>query len=221
MKEEKRTSGAFFASPPGRRLKKQTMKFIRRSWPDIAGKNILLIGETVPFAAEIEAENPSYTAEYQITPSDAVIVLPYSNRSFSFVFICALSRVFTETAPLLREVHRILAPQGQVILLNKNKSLIWRSAEPDAAVFSAAEIRKHFSETYFDIYRQSGALYSASAGKIAGTADDWAASLNLKGGYFLLTGAVKKPFVFQKADIREAYKSARMTRASILSSPRS
>lgn len=221
MKEGKRTSGAFFASPPGRRLRKQTMKFIRKSWPDIAGKNVLLIGETVPFAPEIESENPAYLAEHPINPSDATVILPYSNRSFSFVFICALSQGFTEIIPLLRDVHRILAPQGRVVLLSKNKSLIWRTAEPDAATFSAAELKRKFSETYFDIRRQSGALYFASAGKIAEKADDMTASVKLKGGHFLLTDAVKKPFIFQQADIREAYKSARMTRASILSSPRS
>lgn len=221
MKEGKRTCGAFFASPPGRRLKKQALQFIRRSWPDIAGKNILLVGETVPFAAEIESEKPACMAEHQINPSDAAVILPYSNRSFSFIFICALSPVFTEIAPLLRDVHRILTPEGRVILLCKNKSLIWRIPEPDAAAFSAGELKRHFSETYFDIRRQSGALYFASPGKTMEKADNLTAAVKLKGGNFLLTDAVKKPFVFQKADIREAYKSARMTRASILSSPRS
>ena len=114
-------------------------------------------------------------------------------------------------------MHRILKPQGHFFLIIKNSVGFWPLHIEDIPNLSASRVRKDIQQIGFILQRQQGILTFPFSGKFFDFTDENLFLLKTRTGSFSLFYAEKKPFIPQT---NESYNSARITKASVLTSPR-
>ncbi|MBR1945118.1 MAG: hypothetical protein IJ846_02345 [Alphaproteobacteria bacterium] len=216
MKATYRTPNAFFVSPIGKRLQKQIDAFFAKE--NLRGSSAVLIGPVFPFLAVFEQNNPNilFETEYFIENSFFTALPP--PFSVETVFIAALNdSVLNNCSLLIKEASRLLKPQGRLFFLIKNKrktSSVEINEMPDAALSSFYEELQNFC---FFIQKKKGLIYFPYTMPFWEKADQTAFSLLNGGGNFSLLCATKNLFTVSST---EDYSSTRITKASVLTSPR-
>ena len=232
---KEQTSGTFYASRCGRRAAAQVSAFIESCIKGMNGGRILTLGYATPFYAALEQSLPRIIVEADPTEAGespsaikvSPLSLPFPNNAFHFVLIAnALERVLQPEA-LLKEVRRVLVHDGSAVCITPNKYSLWgvrKSAPPMRFnLFSAKEVSGMMSDALLAVKRQKSAMFlppSAYAHNI-GLLDEFLSVLPLSAGAFILTHARKQEIALTQKAVRKDYKSARITKASIFSSPRS
>lgn len=210
------TSNSFFVSEAGRRLQKRLQSFLAKE--DIKDQPSILIGPDAPFLQAFEQNRPDIIMEKETLPDNTPLVSLSAAGTAAAVFMAVLNiSVANGCLPLIKEVHRTLKPQGRFFLIIKNTAGFWPVQIKDMPALSARLIRREMTDAGFVIKRQQSVLPVPFRGKISDIADECLFSLKIKIGSFSLFAAEKKPFVLQTS---ENYNSARITKASVLTSPR-
>ena len=129
----------FYARPLGAVVRRLIVQRLRARWPDISGLRLFGLGYTAPFlgvfrneAACVGALMPSsqgVVAWPQNSPRQAALVeeddLPLPDSCADRVIIVHSVETTENTRTMLREVWRILAPEGRVIMVVPNRRGIW------------------------------------------------------------------------------------------------
>ena len=129
----------FYASPTGRTARRAVQRRLRAIWPDLSGMNVAGIGYVVPFLAPFAEEAQRTVA--LMPAGQGVIRWPASGRNVAALALeeqlplpdVSMDRVLLVHAlecsehlrELLREVWRVLADGGRVLLLVPNRRGIW------------------------------------------------------------------------------------------------
>ncbi len=210
------TSNSFFVSDAGRRLQKRLQSFLEKE--NVKGLPSVLIGPDAPFLPAFEQNRPDIIMEKEILPDNAPLFSLPAAGAAGAVFMAALNNsVANGCLPLIREIHRVLKPRGRFFLIIKNSAGFWPVQIKDMPSFPARLIQKEITDAGFSIKRRQGALLFPFRGKAFETADECLFALRTRIGCFSLFAAEKKPFVPQT---NQNYNSARITKASVLTSPR-
>jgi SAM-dependent methyltransferase len=133
----------FYGSRQGQLVRRLLNREIRAQWPDLRGKNVLGLGYTQPFMKQL-----SLTAERTAIvmpksqgvtrwPSDqpnlvalgAENDLPIEDRSIDRGLIVHALESTEQVARMLREVWRVLADDGEVIVIVPNRRGLWCLSE--------------------------------------------------------------------------------------------
>lgn len=133
------------------------------------------------------------------------------------VFIAALNEcVFHALSPLIKESVRILKPSGRLIIVVKNASLLCPAVGgvPQVRPFA---VRRELARNGLRVSERRDILHLPCYGKACDIADKIFYTLNVPAGGFTVFTACKAPFVPQRD---ENYSSARITSASVFTSPR-
>lgn len=232
---DSRTLGAFYASRCGRSVIAQLSAFIGNRLQSVEGRRILTLGYATPFCAVLERKHPRVIIEADPTDSAdsrstlkvSPLSLPFPDSSFHAVLtINALERLL-QPELLLKEVRRVLVNDGIVLCITPNKYSLWgvrRAAPPmQNKLFSAKEAAEMLNGSLLSVTYQKSAVFLPPAAYTHNVdmLDEFMSYLPLSAGAFVLTEARKQAAALPcKAD-GKTYKSARMTKASIFSSPRS
>lgn len=129
----------FYARPLGAVVRRLIVQQLRSRWPDISGMRIFGFGYAVPFLGVFRSEASCLGAlmpESQgviAWPQDelrqAVLVqeddLPLPDSCADRIVIAHGIETTENTRALLREVWRVLAPEGRIILIVPNRSGLW------------------------------------------------------------------------------------------------
>jgi SAM-dependent methyltransferase len=167
---------AFYDEPLGLVTRRALMRRLRTLWPDLRGLRILGYGFAVPFLRPmlLEAERavalipapqdaiawPQDRALVALAEEDA---LPFPDAMFDRVIMVHGLELAEATRPLLRQIWRVLAPEGRLIVVAPNRASLWaqveRSPFAHGRPFSRGQLDALLQEAMFVPEQWDSALY--------------------------------------------------------------
>ena len=216
MKAPYRTPNAFFVSPIGKRLQKQIKAFFATD--DLREMRSVLIGPAFPFLAAFEQNNPNILFETEnLIENDFFSDLPPS-YSVDVVFIAALNdSILKNCSLLIKEAARLLKPQGRLFFLFKNRRNLMSVKINEIPELSLSSFFEELKDSCFSLHKTKGLIYLPYDHPLFEKADRFLFSSSAVGGNFSLLDARKDLLAVSSI---EDHSSARMTKASVLTSPR-
>src|SRR5262249_55861136 len=167
----------FYASPLGTVAKRAAMARLAAIWPKADGLDILGLGYAAPYLERLRDGARRAVAMMPADqgaerwPADAPALtalgeeprLPFMDAVFDRVLLVhGLEE--TDAAPLLREVGRVMAPEGRLVVLAANRWSWW--AQADATPFgrgrpySRAQLADLLADAMFQPVASARALYA-------------------------------------------------------------
>src|SRR5579884_4488069 len=129
----------FYRSPLGQVARRMIRGAIRRVWPDLRGTRLLGVGYPTPFLSALSAETertialmPASLGVLAWTPEGrnlAVLAdegeLPFADYSIDRVLLVHMLETSDEVGPMLKEIWRVLAGGGRLLIVAPNRRGIW------------------------------------------------------------------------------------------------
>lgn len=211
-----RTPSAFFVSPAGRRLQKRIQSFFADT--ELQGQRSVFFGFIFPFLPAFKQNNPEIIWEQEnIVENDFFSSLPTASGIDS-VFLCALNDSVADNLPLLiKEAGRLLKPQGRLFILSKNKTAPAALRVNEMPEISPSFLLKEIRDNGFEPQTHKSLLYFPYNASFWEKADRFLSALPCGGGNFSILSARKAPLILSAV---KNYKSTRITKASVFTSPR-
>ncbi len=133
----------FYASPLGRAAQRMIRRRLREMWPDTSGQRVLGIGYAVPYLGMFRAEAERVIAampagqgvlHWPLNDAGQTLLadeteLPFPDLSMDRVLLVHSLECSERTRPMLREVWRVLADSGRLIVVVPNRRGLWARTE--------------------------------------------------------------------------------------------
>jgi SAM-dependent methyltransferase len=169
---------AFYASPLGQMALRFIGRNIRTLWPDVRGSVVAGLGYAAPFLTRFQGEARLVTAlmpEGQGAvpwpaegPRRVALVtetqLPFPDLSIDRMLLVHCLEMCDPAETVLREVWRVLAPEGRLILVAPNRRGLW--ARTDSTPFghgrpySRGQMEKLLTGAMFSVRAFSPGLFA-------------------------------------------------------------
>lgn len=165
---------SFYEEPIGQVTRRTIFRRVRLAWPDVRGERLLGYGYALPylrpFVGEAERVAALVPEQHELGRADLTFVAQGEEDSWPFVdslFDRILVVHGLENAdafrPLMRQIWRVLAPEGRLILVVPNRASLWsqieRSPFGHGRPFSRGQMDKLLRESMFAPERWDSALY--------------------------------------------------------------
>ena len=172
----------FYASPLGQVARRLIRRRIREIWPNTSGLRVLGIGYATPFlrpfrdeAERLIAFMPAQQGVVRWPAEEPGLValtdeteLPLEDSSIDRVVMVHALEISEQVRPMLREVWRVLASGGRVIVVVPNRRGIWARVERTpfghGYPFSPRQLTRLLRETMFSPMLAAHALYMPPTG---------------------------------------------------------
>lgn len=165
----------FYASPLGLVAARRLRERLHATWPDLTGQSLLGIGWTAPYLglwqtqaarclslvppqndfARWPAHHPALIAEGEN--------LPFPDRSMDRVLLIHGLEGADHARRMLREVWRVLADDGRVLVVVPNRRGLWAHVEKtpfgQGQPYSMGQLKRLLRRHLFAIERQEAALF--------------------------------------------------------------
>jgi SAM-dependent methyltransferase len=129
----------FYLTGVGQVARRMIRRAIRRVWPDLRAMRLLGIGYATPFLSAVSAETERVVGLMPASlgvlgwPADAPNLvtladeaeLPFADYSIDRVLLVHALETSDEVRPLLKEVWRVLAGGGRLLIVVPNRRGIW------------------------------------------------------------------------------------------------
>jgi SAM-dependent methyltransferase len=129
----------FYRTPLGQVARRMIRRAMRRMWPDLHGMRLLGIGYPAPFLTAISPETertvalmPASLGVLAWPPEGANLAmlaeedeLPFADFSVDRVILVHALETSEQAGPLLKEVWRVLAGGGRLMVIASNRRGIW------------------------------------------------------------------------------------------------
>lgn len=139
----------FYGTPLGGAARRLVSARIRRLWPDLRGQRLLGYGFAAPYLGPFHAETERAIAATPVSdvlgeatatriwaPGDrnlnalvAEPALPFPDAMFDRVLLVHGLEMCEAERPFLRELWRVLAPQGRLLMVVPNRTSLWAQFE--------------------------------------------------------------------------------------------
>jgi SAM-dependent methyltransferase len=143
MRETATRLEQFYASPLGGAARDMAARRLTSLWPDLAGKNVLGYGYAWPYLAGYEPEanrmilampeSQGAIAHEGKRGISTVLTegraLPFSDSSFDRILAIHAIEEEDTVAATLAEFHRILVPEGRIVIICANRAGMWARAD--------------------------------------------------------------------------------------------
>lgn len=166
----------FYDSALGALTRRLLRRELRRLWPDVKGCTVLGLGYATPYlapfaeAARLIALMPAtqgVTRWPRRGPAAVALTedtdLPLADKSIDRVILIHEVEMAAELRPLLRELWRVLADDGKILVVVPNRAGLWARSDAtpfgSGQPFNAAQIRRLLREAMFEPGRLASALY--------------------------------------------------------------
>jgi SAM-dependent methyltransferase len=164
----------FYEEPIGQIARRMIFRRVRLAWPDVRGQRVLGYGYALPylrsFGGEAERVAALVPAQQELTAVDARFVVQGEEDAWPFVdslfdrILVVHGLECTESMRLfLRQVWRVLAPEGRLLCVVSNRASLWaqieRSPFAHGRPFSRGQLERLMRDSLFVPERWDSALY--------------------------------------------------------------
>ncbi|HWF64956.1 MAG TPA: methyltransferase domain-containing protein [Rhizomicrobium sp.] len=167
----------FYDSPIGQRTRRLILRQLRQIWPALKGRRILGYGFARPYlrAFLTEAERciaampaslgaAPWPKEKCLTASIEEDALPFPDAFFDLALVVHGLEEAEGLRPLLRQLWKVLAPEGRLLIVAPNRASLWaqleRSPFAHGRPFSRSELDSLLRSAMFVPEQWSHALYA-------------------------------------------------------------
>lgn len=176
MEHDSTGLSTFYGSAVGQVTRRVIQRRIREFWPDVKGTRLLGYGFAIPYLRSFAAEAdravallpehlgamawPAGLCLSALAQEDA---LPFPDAMFDRVFVVHGLENAESLRPLLRQLWRILAPSGKLLLVTPNRTSLWalveRSPFAHGLPFNRSQLAATLRDTMFVADRWDSALF--------------------------------------------------------------
>ncbi len=162
----------FYDTRLGRIARGAIQAKLRLLWPRLAGYRLLGFGFTQPYLAMFGAERAIAAGPDVSAPGASLAcaedALPFADSLFDRILLVhALERAET-LRPLLRQLWRVLAPEGRMLVVAPNRASLWAQMERtplgQGRPFARSELDRLLREAMFEPLRWDHALHAPPLG---------------------------------------------------------
>ena len=172
----------FYGGPLGRTAQAMIARRLSALWPDARGLDLLGLGYAAPYldayresARRVVAAMPAAQG-VERWPADARPAaalteesrLAFRDAVFDRVLAVHLVEEAEALRPVMREIWRVMAPNGRVVVVAANRRGLWARAEASpfghGRSFSARQLRALMDDCMFEPVHWSRALYAPPIG---------------------------------------------------------
>ncbi len=168
---------AFYASRRGQVARRMIRRRIRALWPDVHGLRVLGLGYATPYLRVFRAEAERVIAlmpahqgampwpadERRLVALTDEAELPLPDDSLDRVLLVHAVECSEQLRPMLREIWRVLAGSGRLLVVVPNRRSIWARLERTpfghGQPFSRPQLDRLLRESLFSPLRSTAALY--------------------------------------------------------------
>jgi SAM-dependent methyltransferase len=191
MPRDVRDLARFYRTPLGQRARQTILARLVQLWPDMRGRRLLGYGYAVPYlsAYRREAERvlaampaqlgvAAWPAERNLALLCAEDALPFPDLFFDRILVVHGLEHADALRPLLRQLWRVLAPEGRVLIVAPNRASLWAQVERSpfghGRPFSRTELDAILKDALFVPGRWERALYAPPLGRLfTGSGQGW------------------------------------------------
>jgi len=168
----------FYASPLGEAARRAAGRRLEALWPNVSGLDVLGVGYPTPFLHRLRQDARRAVAMMpgeqgaEPWPADAPVLtalgddarLPFMDAVFDRVLLVHALEEAAAPQAMLREVWRVMAPEGRLVVVAANRWSLW--AQADATPFgygrpySRTQLAALLSESMFEPVASARALYA-------------------------------------------------------------
>jgi SAM-dependent methyltransferase len=213
----------FYASPLGRAARAMVGRKVLEAWGDAHGQDVLALGYATPFVSDMTERARRVVAAMpgqqgvEIWPAGqrnlATLAwedgLPFPNALFDRILLVHAIEEAPDPIGLLREVWRVLAPSGRVIVAVAARNGLWANSEKTpfghGRPYSRSQLAELLREAELEPSGYTRALYVPPVAWMAGWAEGFEqAGSRLWPGFagIVLTEAVKQTFAVKPRGAR-------------------
>lgn len=167
----------FYASALGRVARRMIIRRLRLVWPDVRGLSILGLGYATPFLGVFRGEARRLLAMMPAMqgvlhwPADGAGLtalvdetsLPLADRAVDRVILAHALECAERTRPLMREIWRVLADDGRLIVIVPNRRGLWAHSERSpfghGRPYSPGQLSLSLREAMFTPFQLTTALF--------------------------------------------------------------
>lgn len=167
----------FYTTSLGRVARRMITRRIRTMWPDLRGLSVLGLGYALPFLGVFRGEAERIVAAMPAGqgvqrwptegPSHVVLVdetsLPLPDRSIDRVLMVHALECAEQSRDMMRELWRILADGGRMIVVAPNRRGVWarfeRTPFGHGRPYSQSQLSSNLREAMFNPYNAATALF--------------------------------------------------------------
>ena len=167
----------FYSSPLGQAVQRVLRRRIRKLWPNTRGMTILGLGYATPFLVPLRMDAERVMAVMPAAqgvlrwPTDGgclttladELYLPFPDLSVDRVLLVHAVESAEQVHPLLREIWRILAGNGRLLVIAPNRAGLWarldRTPFGHGQPFSSAQLTRLLRDTLYTPIQSRHALY--------------------------------------------------------------
>lgn len=179
----------FYATDLGCAARTMVGRKVVEAWGDGRGLDILALGYATPFVEALQPQARRVVAAMPAQqgvelwpnggPNRSVLVdeeqLPFANALFDRILAAHALEESRDPAAMLREVWRVLAPSGRVIVAATARNGLWAGSEKTpfghGRPFSRSQIAELLREAELEPLGWTRALYVPPAGFLSGWAE--------------------------------------------------
>jgi SAM-dependent methyltransferase len=189
MPQDVRELADFYHAPLGQLARRTILRQIKNFWPDMKGRRLLGYGFAVPYlrafadAERAIAAMPSHLGVITWPQGrNAALLceeesLPFPDVFFDRILIVHGLEGAESLRPLLRQLWRVLAPEGRILLVAPNRASLWaqidRSPFGQGRPFSKMELDGILKGALFQPCRWERALYAPPLTTITRSGAGW------------------------------------------------
>ena len=167
----------FYATPLGAVARRMIRRRIRTLWPDVTGMDVLGLGFATPYISAFRPEATRTLAAMpaqqgvlqwpQDEPSLTALVdeteLPFPDVSFDRVLLVHSLESAENVRPMMREIWRILASGGRLMIVVPNRRGLWARLERTpfgrGRPYSSSQLSMVLRENLFTPFQTERALF--------------------------------------------------------------
>lgn len=167
----------FYASPLGQTAQRMIGAHIRQTWPSATGQTVVGLGFATPFLGQFRDEAgrviaampaPQGVLHWPVEgPGETLLCdeteIPLPDLSVDRLLLVHALECAEQVRPLMREIWRVLAGNGRLMVIAPNRRGIWarmdRTPFGFGRPYTASQLTRLLRDTMFTPISDGGALY--------------------------------------------------------------
>jgi SAM-dependent methyltransferase len=189
MPQDVRDLAAFYDAPLGQLARRAILREIQLFWPDLRNYRVLCYGFAIPYLRAFTGTERTVAA----MPAPLGVIgwpeeknaallceedaLPFPDVFFDRILIVHGLESAESLRPLLRQLWRVLAPEGRILLVAPNRASLWAQVQTSpfghGRPFSRMELESLLKDALFEPGRWTRALYAPPFETVTRSGTGW------------------------------------------------